>query len=343
MSDFTDEKQEQMLAKVRKLLERADHPGTPPGEADSARAMAESLMLKYRLDEAMAVVKGDTSVTPVWRKIDLVVAGSEFATFYYKLAGAVMQHVGAKGVTGWREREDGTFITELEWVGYSMDLNAGDMLLTAAMMEFGKRLEPKPDPDLSDAENAFNLRAGGWERKRIARVLFGDWQTINEMKAKNRKVTRLIREHAAATGQDADSLLGRGTNIKSYREDYATGFVNTFHLRLIRMRTAAGEEGSGLVLQDKFHRVEEAFYTRFPNRRPQTYKDPRQDCDKCKKSKSGYCRDHGYLKPSSAQGRGRYVNMTAHRAGANAAAMVDLGANAAGRGRAPAAPTRGEL
>lgn len=345
MSDFDEEKQEKKLRQVRSLLERADHPSTPPAEADSARAMAESLMLKYRLDEAMAVTSGDTSITPVWRKIDLVVADSEFATFYHKLAGIVMQHVGAKGVTGWRENEEGRFVSTLEWVGYPGDLNAGEMLLTACMMEFGKRLEPKYDPSLSDAENAFNLRSAGWERKRIAKELFGDWTTINEMKAKNRKVTRLIREHGAAVGEDADSLLGRGTNIKSYREDYATGFVSTFHVRLIRMRNAAGEEGSGLVLRNKFENVEEAFYVRFPQYRPsdKPWKDPTEDCPKCKKAKSGYCRDHSFMKPSTAQARGRYVNQTARSRGSMAASMVDLGADATGRGRATASPTRGEL
>lgn len=345
MSEVTEEKQEKKLRQVRALLERADHPSTPREEADSARTMAESLMLKYRLEEALVVQKGDTSVVPVWRKMDLVVADSEFATFYHKLAGIVMQHVGAKGVTGWRENEEGRFVSTLEWVGYSMDLNAGEMLLTACMMEFGKRLEPKYDSSLSDAENAFNLRSAGWERKRIAVELFGQWETINEMKAKNRKVTRLIREHAAQIGEDADSLLGRGTNIKSYREDYANGFVSAFHLRLIRMRNAAGEEGSGIVLRSKFENVLEAYYTRFPQYRPsdEPWRDPREGCEKCKKSKSGYCRDHGFLKPSKAQARGRYVNTTARSRGQMAAAMVDLGPNASGRGRAPASPTRGEL
>jgi hypothetical protein len=165
------------------------------------------------------------------------------------------------------------------------------------------------------------------------------------MKAKNRRVTKLIRQHAAAVGEDADSLLGRGTNIKSYREDYAKGFVDSFHLRLYRMRTAAGEEESGLVLVSRSENVAEAFYTKFPQYRPsdKPWRDPREGCEKCKKAKSGYCRDHGFMRPSSAQARGRYVNTTARSRGQMAAAMVDLGANATGRGRAPAASPRREI
>jgi len=36
--------------KVRALLERANHPGTPPAEAEAALAMAYRLMMKYDLD-----------------------------------------------------------------------------------------------------------------------------------------------------------------------------------------------------------------------------------------------------------------------------------------------------
>ena len=36
--------------KVRALLERANHPGTPPAEAEAALAMAYRLMMKYHLD-----------------------------------------------------------------------------------------------------------------------------------------------------------------------------------------------------------------------------------------------------------------------------------------------------
>lgn len=36
--------------KIRALLERANHPGTPPHEAEAALAMAYRLMMKYDFD-----------------------------------------------------------------------------------------------------------------------------------------------------------------------------------------------------------------------------------------------------------------------------------------------------
>ena len=39
--------------KVRAMLERANHPGTPKAEAEAALAMAYRLMMKYDLDVQM--------------------------------------------------------------------------------------------------------------------------------------------------------------------------------------------------------------------------------------------------------------------------------------------------
>lgn len=317
MNDFTDEKQEKVLGKVRKLLERADHPATPIAEAESARAMAESLMLKYRLDEAMAVMSGDTSVTPVWRELDLIVADSEFASFYYQLAGVVMNHVSARGRTAWRlDEETGKYWTRLEWVGYSSDLNYGELLLTAAMMEFGKRLEPKYDPSLSDRDNIYNMRSAGMERKRIAMLVYGSWTTENEMKAKNRKVTAEFKKACAERDEDADVLLGRGNNVKTYRRSYAEGFVSTFWSRLNRMRTAQGEESSGLVLRDRSERVQEAFYTKFPQYRPKPV-NPDAPAPKAVRVRARKVKEQPF-------------NSAAYSRGGAAAALVDLGPNATG-------------
>lgn len=331
MSEYTDEKRDAILAKVRKLLERADHPGTPEAEAESARTMAESLMLKYRLDEATAVMKGDTSVTPMWKEVDLVVSGSEFATFYHQLAGTIMRHVGAEGVTSWKQDEEGRYWTILRWVGYSSDLTYGEMLLTACMMEFGKRLEPRYDPAQSDRDNIYAMRSAGMERKRIAKIVYGDWSTENEMKAKNRKVTKEFIAACEERGEDHTVLTGRGNNVKTYRESYARGFVQTMHQRLWRMRTAQGETGSGLVLADRSERVKEAFYQKYPQYRPRPREEAASNpCEKCAKAKSGYCRAH---KPRSYGTRTVTHNDAAYSRGGAAAAMVDLGPNATGRGR----------
>lgn len=335
MSTATEEisntKFEDILRRVRGLIAKADHPNTGEHEAEAFRSKAEALMLKYRIEEATAYDQNHgpngSGLQPSWLRMGLYGTGSEFANNYRMIAGAVMAHVGGRARTEYDNDE-----VVLVACGFPSDLRYAEVLLTSALLAFSRRLEPKPDVNASDAENAWNLRAAGWERKRIARVLFGEWETENEMKAKNRKVTRLIKEYGPTIGEDPDQLLGRGNNMETFRASYADGFVNTLHSRLTRMRMRAVEEsGGGLVPVSRKEAVDEAFYERFPRMRPtdKPYVDPRKDCEKCQRAKSGYCRDHSYLKPSTRYTYSR-TNMRAYDRGAAAAYDVDLGPNGAG-------------
>lgn len=329
---FSDTKFEDTLRKVRGLIAKADHPNTGEHEAEAFRAKAEALMLKYRIDEAVAYEKNQsangTGLEPTWLRMSLYQTGTEFANSYRSIAGAVLHHIGGRGRTTYEGDE-----VVMEACGFPSDLRFGEVLMTSALLAFSRRLEPKPDANAPDAENAWNLRAAGWERKRIARVLFGDWETENEMKAKNRKVTRLIREYGAAIGEDPDLLLGRGNMMTTFRESYAQGFVNTLHQRLMRMRSQATEAtGGGLIPVSRREAIEEAYYSRYPHLRPKVdaepYVSPRDNCEKCQKAKSGYCREHMYLKPSFKV-RATRTNSRAYDRGVAAAYDVDLGAHGA--------------
>ena len=311
-----DDKFEKILRQVRGLLANAEHPNTPPEMADSYRAKAEALMLKYRIEEATMVQQGigtGAPLTPVWLRLSLNDITSEYGIYYRQIGGAVIHHVGAKAVIDY-DYKSGSAI--LEACGFSTDLRYADLLLTSCLLEFGKRLEPKPDPNATDEENAWNLRAAGWERKRIARELFGDWTTENEMKAKNRKVTNLIKKHGAAIGEDASALLGRGNNMVTFRESYAAGFVNTINSRLWRMREqATAETGGALVPVSRKEAVEEAFYGKYPQYRPKPF-DPNAPAPKAVKI---------------PKQREKSINMRAYDRGRTAAYSVDLGPNGSGR------------
>jgi hypothetical protein len=203
------------------------------------------------------------------------------------------------------------------------------MLITHAIAEFGKRLEPKYDPSETLAANALRLRRGGMERRRIAMQLLGTWTTENEMTAKNRKVTALIKEEAARIGEPhlAEELLGRGNNIKTYRQSYAEAFYTTLRGRIRTFEMEASNAEQALVLASAKNAVEEAYYARYPDLRPKaslgTSADTHKDCEKCAKAKSGYCREHGWLRPRKY--RDTPYSSSGARAGANAARSVDLG------------------
>lgn len=328
-----------ILTKVRALLATADHPNTPPAEADTARNMAEALMFKYKIDElnlaaAQKAAGIANALAPVWRTIKVCDAYGEFESFYRQMASSIVHHVGGRGVLKTVRKEtataDGSMASHeviLDAVGYESDLRYAEMLLLSVTMEFGKRLEPKYDPSLSDQVNAYLMRSAGMEGRRIAMAIYG-----RDDKALRPKVRGMFKAEAIARGEDPTPLLGKGVNVKLFRESFARGFDQELWSRLNMMRAARGEGEQGLVLADAKHSVDEAFYTKYPQYRPSTApalppQPGQSQCPKCAAAKSGYCRDHQWLKPRKSD----YVQVdrTAYQRGTTAARNVDLGSVAA--------------
>jgi hypothetical protein len=285
---------DKILARVQNLLAQADHPNTGKPEADAFRAKAEALMIQYRIEEVTA--KPDAAgAAPIWRDI-----------------------VGARSVSSYK---DGNVVATA--VGYESDLRFAEALYLTAALAFGDRLEPKYNPDQTDQVNAYRMRMAGMEGHRIAQAIYG-----RDDKNLRPKVRAMFKKEAEARGEDPTPLLGKGVNVKQYRKDYADGFVTEFYYRLAAMRRSRGENEGGLVLVGRKEAVDEAFYEAYPHYRPApvgTKVLPGQgDCAKCAKAKSGYCREHGYLRPRAAR-QGARTNHAARAAGRNAAKAVDLG------------------
>lgn len=356
-----------MLRKVRALIAQADDPAATPQESEAYRAKAEALMFKHKIDLATAPEaerRAAGNFKPEWRFIEVCAYGNEWRDYYSGIAMATVKHIDARGIGIVR---DGQYI--LKVVGFPSDLDYLEMLLTSAVLAFGKKMEPKVDPALSEPDNAFRLRMGGMERNRIANALWGalpperamteGWvasgymgdrrwakKPSNEAKARNRKVTSLIKQGATEAGMDPKELLGQGNSIKTFRESYASGFYHTLVNRLHTMALSRGETDKGLVLASLEAQVEELFFAEYPNLRPEQtgraeYVDPRKDCEKCPNTKSGYCRDHQWLKPSTAKPKAQAFNYSAYSNGSDAARTVDLGPG--GTAKAPAGTTRTEL
>ena len=355
-SIVTDEKLERMLAKVRALLERAEHPNTPPAESSLCRDKAEAMMFRYRIDEAMLASKPDTQILVKWARIVVCNWRSEYRDFYYGIMESVIAHVGCRGVIKYKREEGADHpIYEAHFVGFPSDIRTVDLLFTSAQLAFQTRLEPKYRPELSDQENAYWMRKAGMEGWRIAMAIWGVREDKHLYAAR-----RLFKQEALARGEDPSELLGQGNSMAVYRSSYANGFYSELRSRLARMRLSRSDEG-GLVLAGRTEKINEAFWAEYPEYRPpaplppaegdeeaedeaeegepsvarshtrEAYSDPRENCPKCQRAKSGYCRDHSYLRPRAY--REEAWSPAGDRAGRAAARSVDLGGSSSGRGR----------
>lgn len=300
-------------------MAQADHPNTTPTEADTFRAHAEALMTKYRIEEHQLSETQQVALGPVWRTMQLTRMHSAFSNHYYTLAVYCVQHLDVR-MTYTVEAIDGESWYVLEMVGYESDLQFAMMLITDFMLAFSKKLEPKYDPALSDQENAYWMRKAGMEGKRIANAIFGKCA-----KGDPPKVRAMFKREAEARGEDPKEMLGQGNQMALYRRSYADGFVTKVYDRLWRMRNS-NDSASALVLKSRKDEVDEAYWTKYPSRRPKPVAGSIGDgynegaCPKCKKAKSGLCRQHSWRKP-----RERKVNASAYYRGQDAAAAVQLG------------------
>lgn len=316
------------IRKIEALITKADHPNTGEAEAATFRAKAEALMFKYRIDEMSLNTSGEASApdsaSPQWETFVVCDMWSEFRYYYEDLLRGVIQHFDARMATG---NEDGNRVAYV--VGYESDLRFIGILWQSIRLAFRSKLEPTYDPTLSDEENCYIMRAAGMEGARIAYAVFQDASKGQRVKAR-----KYARKFAESIGEDPKIFSGQGNSMEAYRASYASGFVSTMRSRLRTMAEGRLVENAGaMVLASRKENIDEAFYTRYPDRRPKPQVesavpsswDEQKNCPKCQKAKSGYCREHGWMKPTRGRYRTVRANSGAMAAGASAARSVQMG------------------
>src|SRR5678815_331670 len=211
-----------MLKKVQALISRADHPNTPPAEADACRTKAELLMFKYRIDEMqLGTVQGNGGIAPMWRDILVKEGYGEFTTYYATLMSWIIEHLECRVAMKFKGSK---LIAEA--CGYESDLAFAELLMTSCALVFGQKLEPKYDPALSDQENAYAMRNAGMEGIRIATAIWGTTKRDDNWKAQCRKVRKMFKDECVKRGENPAVLLGQGNPVKLFRKSYADGFIS---------------------------------------------------------------------------------------------------------------------
>jgi hypothetical protein len=327
---------EKIFERIQKLLNLAEHEGTSAEEAAASRAMAERMMVKYRIEEEVirqgkiAAGVGD-SIKPIKVEFDICDRFSPYATEYRRLFLSIVDHVGNIKFKSVITHPGGTIAITALMVGFESDIRWAEMLFISLRLQFAETLEPKVDPSLSDMENVYRLRSAGMERNRIC---YAVWD--RQSGALEKKVAALYREACEKRGEDA-TVVGRTVNAKKYRESFAVAYVATIGNRLWAMKShARANGGTGEIeLAGREEEVDEAFWALFPECRPREMSfepddedhitgGPYGNCPKCLSAKSGYCRDHSWLRPTASKATTQStLGLRAGRASANSADLGD--------------------
>lgn len=286
-------------ALIGALLANAENEGNTEAARQAYRNKAEELMREYRVAQEDALATDPGSVLPIVKRITLIPTHNSFRNTYYpQIFRMLADHTECRAYTHWVNGEG--YVAEV--AGYEGDIRYLEFLWTAAHLMFSTRIDPTWSDDRPEAENIFLLRNAGIERREIADRAWGAGSGKDA--ALRSKVQRIYLREAKNRGESARAT-GLGFNTRMYRQAYAEEFITTLHTRLWRARQAANAARGVVTLAGRKERVDEAMYAAFPNLRPSTevaepYVAPNADCDRCKRAASGFCRDHGWLKPRQA-------------------------------------------
>jgi hypothetical protein len=127
-----------VLARVRKLLAVAEHPNTPPEEADTAARAAERLIAKHAIDEALLEAAAEIRSRPETRTM---VVDAPYASAKVSLVGAVASAHGVRAISV--RSPDGP--PHVVLVGFHADLQVVDLLFTSLLLQATTSVRRQPE------------------------------------------------------------------------------------------------------------------------------------------------------------------------------------------------------
>ena len=120
---------QRVLDRVRKLLAKAEHPGTPVEEAQAFSAKASALMAAYAIDQALLEVDQPSASTPIVRQIDV---DPPYALPRAVLLDRVARAHRVRVVIG---PDGGSGRRQCSLVGFPVDLEAVEVLFTSLLLQ----------------------------------------------------------------------------------------------------------------------------------------------------------------------------------------------------------------
>jgi hypothetical protein len=225
-----------ILARVRKLLDVAEHPNTPAGEADAAAQAAERLIAKYAIDEAMLEAASATRSTP---EVQTIVIDAPYATAKTVLISAVAAAHGVRAIT-----HSGNSPVRVSLVGFTGDLQLVDLLYTSLLLQATTSLRRQPATGRA-FRRAFLIGFAGEVGRRLhtaredAVASTGTASTALVLRDRDQAVEETMREKFPRL-RSARLSVSDGRGLSAGRQSGATANLSTGDNQIRGGRTALG-------------------------------------------------------------------------------------------------------
>lgn len=251
--------EEKILDRVAKLLERANHEGTNDAEREACLNMANALMLKHQIDEAMLRTRaGATNVVrePIQTQMDFIPPDTPYdEVLYAQVALPLARLAGIRMI-----QSKNSYVSILFLFGYPDDIEYFRMLWASTYLSYSNYLYPKWNATKSLDENVYIMVNAGYK-----------WQTIFQYGQRAGAVDfawpdggRLKRAYRRQVVKEGEEVRAHTSRHAAYRESYAMAFANAIQGRVHRMLDYRESQvsktvGAAVALRSDFDRINTMF------------------------------------------------------------------------------------
>lgn len=320
--------EDRALSRIQKLIDKA-YGNTTEEEKRSLLAKADELMLKFSIDQMQLqdpnrpnTAPKITGSKPELRDITFTFqqAGDDPLDWDVRSAmrtmfGAVADHLFVKVAAIKQE--------SAQCVGYPADLDFLEMYFLGLKMHIVANLSPDVDPESVWQMSLHPLKLSGLKWQDVHERLKSHPDYPYKDQRWERKIgVRFTAEYKKFFPEERVSP----TNMRVWRSDFISGYVQTLRTRLHEARKETFQDNPNLpaLVEDKKSVVQEALWDLFPDLKP--HPDD-CDCDGCHRCSDKSCQRSRCRMAKMPAPRVRYrnMNMSAYRAGGSVAKTADLG------------------
>lgn len=263
--------EEDRIRKIEGLLNLAADPRTPDAERENAQNMADKLMFKYRIDQALLFMRSPSAKARevVSRKIDKI-RTDEFSHIINYMRESVFMHFGCMTHDDW---------SELTVVGYAEEISAAEMMWATVMLHFTRTVFPKWEDNRSFDGNVYALKSAGYGWPYVCaqglKHNAADQSGPLTQKNSGSKLRSAFKREAKRLGIEVLPGRQQPAQPQKWRNSFASSYYTKLTQRLAEMQRAnekeAGEAGV-LALVSEQDRVKQTFYALFPELNPEVRK-----------------------------------------------------------------------
>lgn len=278
--------EEKILERVRLLLARAEHPNTPPPEAELALDRANKLIAKHAIEEAMLEMNMSAEEKRRPDKIQINLGYDSVGEFWPQMRSILEAAAQANRC---RVVLPNYSDDPIDVYGFHEDIRWTEMLFTMILSDFVQQVNPRWNKSKGYDENVYNFKVAGYKWAQIDAIavengsptaaIFEDvtlwWKEgrPTEQRPTGKYRSTLIsayKRHAKLVG---DHLLVKTTSFESYREQFTQAYTNKMLSRFDRMIRASREtvretSGAELALVDRSKLIDQEIWGDHPHLHP---------------------------------------------------------------------------